>query len=111
MYFLWGLFDSNVYDKSSIGTLIPNIYNDIYIKTEIDTLSSNIDLRNYYTKTETDDLDNELPTLALNTYNKSEIDISLTGYHNIVYLNTQFGLKANGLNIYKKRCRKHNKYP
>ena len=33
----------------------------------------NIDLINYYTKTEIDDLGNELPTLVLNTYNKTEI--------------------------------------
>ena len=64
----------NLYNKSSIDTLISNIYNDIYNKTGIDTLFSNIYLSNYYTKTETDDLDNELPTLALNAYNKSGID-------------------------------------
>ena len=33
----------------------------------------NTDLINYYTKTEIDDLDNELSTLTFNTYNKSEI--------------------------------------
>ena len=44
-------------------TVEPNIYNDIYIKTAIDTLFSNIDLNNYYTETEIDDLDNELSTL------------------------------------------------
>ena len=82
--------------------MISNIYNDIYIKTEIDTLLSNIDLINYYTKTEIDDLDNELSALIFNTYNKREIDTFLTYYYNIEYLNTQFDLKANGLNTYTK---------
>ena len=92
----------NLYNKSSIDTLVPNIYNDIYIKPEIDTLFSNVDLSNHYTKTEIDDLDNELLTLVLNTYNKSETDTFFTDYCNIGYLNTQFGLKANGLNTYTK---------
>ena len=81
--FLWGLFDPIFYNKPSIGTLIPNIYDDAYIKTEIYTLFSNLDLSNYYTKTEIDDSDNELSTLTLNTYNKSEIDTCLTCYYNI----------------------------
>ena len=71
MYFLWGLFDSIFYNKSPIDTLIPNTHDDVYIKTEFDTLFPNIDLSNYYTKTEIDDLDNELSSLVLNTYNKS----------------------------------------
>ena len=41
------------------------------MKTETDTLFSNIDLSSYYIKTETGDLDNELSTLILNTYNKT----------------------------------------
>ena len=61
------------HNNSLIGTLVSNIYNDIYIETGIDTLCSNIDLSNYYTKAEIDDLDNELSTLLLNTCNKSEI--------------------------------------
>ena len=92
----------NCYSKPSIDILISNIYNDIYIKTEIETLLSNIDLINYYTKTEIDDLDNELSALIFNTYNKREIDTFLTYYYNIEYLNTQFDLKANGLNTYTK---------
>ena len=39
-------------------TLISNIYDDMYIKTEIDTLFSNTYLSSYGTKAETDDLDN-----------------------------------------------------
>ena len=45
----------NVYNKSSIGTLIPNIYDDGYIKAEIDTLFSKIYLSSYYTKAEIGD--------------------------------------------------------
>ena len=63
---------------------------------------SQIDLSNYYTKTEIDDLGNGLSTLILNTNNKRKTDILLTGYYNIGYLNTQFGLKANSLNTYAK---------
>ena len=45
------------YKSSYIDTLMSNIYNNSYIKTEIDTLCSNIDVSNYSTKTEIDDLD------------------------------------------------------
>ena len=92
----------NFYNKSSIDTLISNIYDDVYIKTEIDTLFSNIDSSTYYTKNEVDDIGNELSTLILNTYNKSEIDTFSTDYYNIGYLNIQLGLKANGSNTYTK---------
>ena len=34
------------YNKSSVDTLTSNIYDGVYIKTEIDTLFSNIDLSN-----------------------------------------------------------------
>ena len=63
----------NFYNKPSIGTLIPNMYDDAYIKNEIDTLFSNIYLSNY-TKNELDDIDNELSTLILNTYTKTKIE-------------------------------------
>ena len=87
MYFLWGLFDSKCYNESSIDTLIPNICNDICIKTEIDTLFSNIDSSNYYTKAEIGDLGNELSTLFLNTYSTSDIyTFCLTYYYNIEYV-------------------------
>ena len=103
MYFLWELFDSISFcNKSSIDTLFSNIYDDVYIKTESDTLFSNIAWSSYYTKSETDDLDNGLSTLFLNTYNNSEIDTLFTYYYNIGYLNIQFDLKANNLNTYTK---------
>ena len=93
----------NLYDKSSTDTLISNIYDDVYIKTEIGTLFSNIDLNNYYTKTEIDDLDNDLSTLILNTYNNSETDTCLTNYYNMESINTQFDLNATGSNTYTKQ--------
>ena len=40
----------------------------------------NIDLSNYYTKSETNDTDNELSALILNTYTKTEVDTQLTDY-------------------------------
>ena len=103
MDFLWELFNSiSFYNKSSIDTFISNIYDDVYINTEIDTLFPNIGLSNYYTKTEICDLDNGLPTLILNTYNNSETYTFFTDYYNIGYLNTPFDVRANGLNTYTK---------
>ena len=40
----------NMYNKTYVDILTADIYNDTYIKTEIDTLISNIDLSNYYIK-------------------------------------------------------------
>ena len=96
------MFNSIFYNKSFIGTLISNIYDDVYVKTEIYTLFSNIDLSSYYIKNEVDDIDNGLSALVLNTYNKSEIYTFPADYYNIGHLNTHFGLKANGLNTYTK---------
>ena len=60
---------STYYIRTDIDTLISNIdLSSYHIKSEIDTLFSNIDLSSYYTKPEVDDIDNELPTLTLNTY-------------------------------------------
>ena len=63
----------------------------MYIRTEIDNSIANTTLSGSDNQTETDDIDNELPTLILNTYNKSDIDTFFTDYYNIGYLNTQFG--------------------
>ena len=46
----------------------------------MDFIVSYIDSNNYYTKTEIHDLGNELSTLILNTYTKTEIDTQLTDY-------------------------------
>ena len=69
---------NDTYIETEIDTLIPNIaLSSYYIKTEIDTLFPNTDLSNYYTKSEADGIDNELPTLILNTYTKTEADTLL----------------------------------
>ena len=78
------------------------MYNDIYIKTEIDCLIANTNQSDYYNETEIDDIDNELSPLFLNTYNNNEIYIFLTDYYNIEHINTQLDLKANSLNTYTK---------
>ena len=80
----------NIHNKTHVGILIADIYNDAYIKTEIDSLFSNLDLSNYYTKSEVDDIDNELFTLILNTYTKTEIDTQLTDYATISYLQSNY---------------------
>ena len=43
-----------------------------YDKAATDLLFSNIALSNYYSKIEVDDIDNELSTLTLNTYTKTD---------------------------------------
>ena len=90
----------NMHNKTSVDLLIADIYNDIYINTEIDTLFENICLINYYSKTEIDDTDNELSTLILNFYIQAEIDTFLTDYYNTEYINTRFDVKATSLNTY-----------
>ena len=75
-----------MYNKTPVGILIADIYNDTYIKTEIDSLISNIGLSNCYTKSEVGDIGNELFTLILNSYTKAEIDTQLTDYATISYL-------------------------
>ena len=67
-----------MYNKTYVDILIADIYNDTYIKTEIGTLFPNIDLSNYYTKSDVDDIDNELSTLMFNDYTKTEIDTLLS---------------------------------
>ena len=47
---------ANYYDKAATGSLFPNI-----------------DLSNYYTIAEVDDIDNGLSTLILNTYTKKKL--------------------------------------
>ena len=81
----------HIYNKSSNDTSISNINKVVYVNSEIGTWFPNIDLSNYYIKTEIDDLDNGLPTLVLHTYSNSELDTLFTYYYNIEHLNTQFG--------------------
>ena len=54
-----------MYNKTSVGMLIADIYNYMYIKTEISTLISNTGLSNYYIKTEIDTL---FPNIDLSNY-------------------------------------------
>ena len=73
--------------KTEIDSLISNIdLGSCCIKAEIDSLFSSIDLSNYYTKAEADDIDNELSTLIFNTYTKPEIDTQLADDATISYL-------------------------
>ena len=46
----------DMYTKTYVDILIARKYNDVYIKTKIGTLIPNIDLSNYYFKTEIDTL-------------------------------------------------------
>ena len=55
------------------------------------TLFSNIDLSSYFTKSEIDDIDNELSTLILNTYTKTEVDTLLyTNYPSLSFIVNNF---------------------
>ena len=69
---------------------ITRIQANYYDKVATDSLCSNIDLSNYYSKTEVDDIDNDLSTFILNTYTKTEIDTQLTYYTSITYLHDNY---------------------
>ena len=84
---------------------ITEIQANDYIKTEIGPLFSNIDLNNYYTKAEIDDIHKGLSTLILNTCTKTEVYTLLyTNYPSLsfiadnsygkTYLDNKFSLKA-----------------
>ena len=83
---------NDFYSKAKMSIILVTYYNiteiqaNYYDKVATDSLFSNIDLSNYYTKTEVDDIDNELSTLILNTCIKTEIDTQLTDYAAISYL-------------------------
>ena len=53
-----------LFSKAKVSIILDTYYNiteiqaNYYIKTEIDSLFSNIDFSNYYTKLEIDDIDN-----------------------------------------------------
>ena len=66
---------------------IAEIQATYYDKVATDSLFPNIDLNNYYTKIEVDDIDNELPTLIFNTYTQTEIGTPLyTNYPSLTYI-------------------------
>ena len=54
-----------------------------YDKVATGSLFSNIDLSSYFSKIEVDDIGNELSTLTLNAYTKTEIDTQLTDYTSV----------------------------
>ena len=85
----------SLYNKTYVYILIAGVYNVIYIKTDIDTLFSNIDLSNYYTKSDVDDIDNELSSLTLNTYTNTEVDNLLyANYPSLSSISNNFYAKA-----------------
>ena len=61
-----------------------------YDKVATDSLFSNIDPSNYYSKIEVYDTDNELSTLIMNPYTKTEIDTQLAYYTTITYLQDNY---------------------
>ena len=68
-----------------------HLHQFIIIITEVDAIVANINFSdNHYTKTEVDDIDNELSALILNTYTKSEIDTQLTAYATISHLQRNY---------------------
>ena len=83
---------SDFYSKAKMNIILDTYYNiaetqaNYYDKVATDSLFSNIDLSNYYTKSDIGDTDNELSTLILNTYTKTKIDSQLTDYTTITYL-------------------------
>ena len=69
----------NHYNKTEIDAIVANSNpSNYYNKIEIDAIVSNISSSNdHYTKTEVGDIDNELPTLILNTCTEAEVDTML----------------------------------
>ena len=69
---------NDFHSKAEMSIILGTYYNitemqaNYYDKVASDSLFSNIDLSNYYSKIEVDDIDNELFTLVLNTYTKTD---------------------------------------
>ena len=94
----------NIYNKTSTGNLITQIYDDVYLKLEIDGLFTNTNISNYYDKAYIDFLDNEIYTQFLNSYTKTEVDAlltitNLTGSDNIEISSNQISFKKLPLTI------------
>ena len=65
------------------STDLSNYYN----KTEVGATVANINFsHSHYTKSEVDDINNELSAAILNTYTKTEIDTTPSDYSTISYL-------------------------
>ena len=89
----------NIYNKTSTDNLITQIYDDVYLKLEIDDLFTNINISSYYDKAYIDFLDNEISAQFLSTYTKTEVDAlltitNLTGSDNLDISNNQIPLNC-----------------
>ena len=89
------------YSKAKVSITLDTYYNitetqaNYYDKVATDYLFPNIDLNSYYSKTEVDDIDNELSTLVLNINTKTEIDTFLyTNYPSLSFTADNFYSKA-----------------
>ena len=89
------------YHKAKMSIISDTYYNitdiqaNYYDKVAIDSLFSNIDLSNYYSKFEIGDIGNELSTLIVNTYTKTEIDTLLyTNYPSLTFTADNFYSKT-----------------
>ena len=57
----------------------------------------------YYTKTETDDIDNELSSLVVYTYTNYQVDLALaTEYYNSSHIDYRFDFKADQFTTHTK---------
>ena len=92
---------NDFYSKAKMSIILHTYYNITEIqanqfdKVATDSLFPNIDLSNYCSKTGVDDIDNELSTLMLNTYTKTEIDTLLyTNYTSLSFTVDNFDSKT-----------------
>ena len=81
----------NFYNKTEINSMLAGggstDFSNYYYKTEVDAIVANINFNNnHYTKSEVDDIDNELSAFILNTYTKTEIDTTLSDYSTTSHL-------------------------
>ena len=81
----------NFYNKTEINSMLAGggstDLSNYYNETEVDAVVANIHFsNNHCTKSEVDDIDNELSALILNTYTKTETDTTLSDYSTSTYL-------------------------
>ena len=81
----------NFYNNTEINSMLAGggstDFSNKYNKTEVGATVANINFsNNHYTKSELDDIDNDLSALILNTYTKAGIDTTLSGYSTVTYL-------------------------
>ena len=92
-----GLHNVFFVSKASMSIILDTHYNitetqaNYFDKVATDSLFPNIDVSNYYAKIEVDDIDNELSTLVLNTYTKTEVGTLLyTSYPSLSFIVDNF---------------------